>query len=65
LFETDKNKRLERIFEAEVAVALRARELFYMEDQAERQAVDAAISALQVLHSTMYNEKGTQRVQAA
>jgi hypothetical protein len=62
LFEPDKNKRLERILEAEVTVALRARELFYMGDQAERQAVDAAISALQVLRSTMCNDKGTPRV---
>jgi hypothetical protein len=49
LFEPDKNKRLERMKEAEMAVALRARELFHNENNGERQAVDAAMYALQTL----------------
>ena len=54
LFETDKNRMAERIANAEWALALRARELFHTgrEHLQERQAVDAAIYALQALRRT-------------
>jgi hypothetical protein len=54
LFETDKNRMSERIAHAEWALVLRARELFHTgsEHLQERQAVDAAIYALQALRRT-------------
>lgn len=70
LYERDKNRVSERIANAEWALALRARELFHTgrENLQERQAVDAAISALHALRSTTTNyegKKGMHRVQAA
>jgi hypothetical protein len=54
LFEQDKSKLSERIAHAEWALVLRARELFHTggEHLQERQAVDAAMCALQALRST-------------
>jgi len=59
LFETDKSKSLERIANAEMALALRMRELFHAssQDLQERQAVDAAIYALYILRSTTVGAK--------
>ena len=70
LYETDKNRVSERIANAEWALALRARELFHTgrENLQERQAVDAAIYALQALRRTATGSegrKGMHRVQAA
>jgi hypothetical protein len=70
LFEADSNKLSERIAHAEWALAIRARELFYTDEEhlEERLAIDAAISALQTLRSTTTGasvRKGMHRVQAA
>lgn len=55
LFEMDSNMLSERIAHAEWALAIRARELFHPDEEhlEERLAMDAAISALQTLHSTI------------
>ena len=60
LYETDKNRVSERIANAEWALALRARELFHTgrESLQERQAVDAAISALHALRRTATSVAG-------
>jgi hypothetical protein len=69
VFEPDRNKLSERIALAEWALAVRARELFHTDSEhfQERQAVDAAIAALQALRATTCNEgrRGVHRVQAA
>jgi len=51
IFETDKTKILERIADAEIALAMRARELFQAsgDNTNERQALDASMSALHTL----------------
>ena len=51
LFETDKTKSRERIAQAELALSVRARELFHIGDGQfeERQAVDTALYALYAL----------------
>ncbi|HEY3975146.1 MAG TPA: hypothetical protein VGM18_19220 [Candidatus Sulfotelmatobacter sp.] len=58
VFETDKSKLSERIAQAEWALTLRSRELFHAgsENLRERQAVDAAIFALHILHTTTGNK---------
>jgi hypothetical protein len=60
LIETDQNRMAERIADAEWALALRARELFYTGrgDLRERQAVDAAIFALHALRRTATSAAG-------
>ena len=70
LLETDRSKLSERIAHAEWALALRARELFYSDEEhrSERLALDAAISVLQALRSTTtgsQGRKGVRRVQSA
>jgi|SRR5947209_19444942 len=65
LFETDKKKLSERIAQADLALAVRARELFHAgsEHLHEREAVDTAIYALHVLRSTTRwdkQEEGTK-----
>jgi hypothetical protein len=70
LFETNTNKMSERIAHAEWALALRARELFQTGcgHLQERQAVDAAMYALQALRRTTINHgklKGTIVVKTA
>ena len=63
LFETDKSKLSERIAQAEWALSLRARELFRTDKEflQERQAVDAATPALQVLRSTLTGKRSGDR----
>lgn len=71
LFEADKNKLSERIAVAEWALVVRARELFYADEEHALQewlAVDAAMYALRVLRGTKpigEGRKGMHRVQAA
>ena len=70
LFETNEGKLSERIALAEWALAVRARELFYTDEEhlQERLAVDAAISSLQTLRSTTTgseSRKGMRGVHAA
>lgn len=70
LFEADCNKLSERIAHAEWALAIRAQELFYTDEEhlEERLAIDAAISALQTLRTTKTGgerRKGMHGVQAA
>ena len=63
LFERDKGKLAERISVAEMALVLRARELFYPSGETllpERQAVDAAIHALHILRATVCDENKTK-----
>jgi hypothetical protein len=59
LFETDKSTVSERIAQAELALSLRARELFHTDKEffQERQAVDAATHGLQALCSTITGKK--------
>ena len=69
LFEANSNQLSERIALAEWALAIRARELFYTDEEhlQERFAIDAAISALRTLRSTKTGSEGrkeTHRVQA-
>ena len=63
LFETDKSKVSERIAQAELALSLRARELFHTDKVffQERQAVDAATHGLQALRSTLTGKKSGNR----
>lgn len=51
LFETDKSKAAERIFDAEQVIVARVRNLFHQPDNpsAERNALDAALYALSIL----------------
>ena len=65
LFEMDKDKLNQRITDAEVAVAQRARELFQVDGDAtsrtrlrERKALEAALYALRALRSIAQNERG-------
>jgi hypothetical protein len=55
LFEADRAKLLERIAQAEGALVLRARELFYApgDNIEEEQAVDDAMYALRALRNTL------------
>jgi len=55
LHERDKSRLLERIFDAEIALILRARELFHATDEQfdERQAIEIALGDLQTLRSTI------------
>jgi len=64
LFETDKSRVSERIAQAEWALSLRARELFHADKEffQERQAVDAATHALQMLRSTLTRKKSGDRI---
>ena len=54
LFEVDKTKLPERIAQAEKAIALKARELFYVAGDSieEGQALDDAVYALRALRNT-------------
>jgi hypothetical protein len=63
LVETDKSKVSERIAQAELAIGLRARELFHTDKEflQERQAVDAATHGLQSLRSTITAKKSGDR----
>jgi hypothetical protein len=71
LFEVDKTKLPERIAQAEKALALRARELFYAAGEStaeEEQALDDAVYALHALRSTLKcrpNEKNASQDLAA
>jgi hypothetical protein len=60
ILEPDLNKLPERIVEAEAALAVRARELFYTiaEDAEEEEALDDAMCILQVLRSSL-RHRGT------
>ena len=53
IFEPDKTKILERIADAEIALAMRARELFHGsgDNTGERQELDASMSALHTLRT--------------
>lgn len=65
LLEEDKSKLLGRIAQAQLALNLRARELFHAEGEEveERRAVDAAIHALQALRGTCgESRKGARRL---
>ena len=61
LFESDKAKMLNRIAEAELAITMRARELFQEDasNGAERRALDAAMVALHTLRTVAETSRNT------
>jgi hypothetical protein len=67
LYENDKSRLLERIFDAEIALVLRARELFHATDEQfeERQAIETALDDLQALRSTINQTTKHRRNNAA